>query len=342
MIKLRRLPGGRVVARIAGLRESLRHVTGIRGALEIGKVARNAGIRSQIVVVVDMAIRTSARWHRVHAGQREVDGGVIESRRRPCCGGVTGIASRGEIRRHMAGICRSLEIFQVTAHAGRRVQSVIIVDVTIGALPRRYRVHAREREPGGAVVEGRVRPCRGVMALLAGLRKTRSDVVGIRCSLEVRQMAAHACRSADRVVVVDVTIAALPGRHGVHSGERESGRIVVECGIRPSAGSVALVAGLREIRSDVVGIRRALEIFQVTSCASGATQREVAVDVAIGALARRHSVQSGQGEAGCGVIKFRIAPLHRIVAVFAGGGEAAMRHRSSRAREIFLVAAEAR
>ena len=117
---------------------------------------------------------------------------------------------------------------------------------------------------------------------------------------------------------------------------------MVERRVHPRAGGMALVASLREIRRHVIRIRRALEIFQVARDASCATQREVAVDVAIGALARRHGVQPGQGKAGCGVVKFRIAPLHRIVAVFARGGKAAMRHGSSRAREVFLVATEAR
>ena len=117
---------------------------------------------------------------------------------------------------------------------------------------------------------------------------------------------------------------------------------MVERRVHPCAGSVALVASLRKIRRHVIGIRRALKIFQVARDASRGAQREVTVDVAIGALTRWHGVQSGQNKAGCRVVKFCIAPLHRIVAVFARGGEAAMRHRSSRAREIFLVATEAR
>ena len=144
MIKLRRLPRGCVVARVAGLRESLRSVVGIRGALEILKVARNAGIRRQIVVVIDVAIRASAWWHGVHAGQREVDAGVIESCRRPACSCVTGIARRGETRGHMIGIGRALEIFHVATHAGRGVQRVVVVDVTIRALPRWYRMQTCE------------------------------------------------------------------------------------------------------------------------------------------------------------------------------------------------------
>ena len=53
-------------------------------------------------------------------------------------------------------------------------------------------------------------------------------------------------------------------------------------------------------------------------------------------------MQSGQREAGRRVIELGVAPLHRIVAGFAGVREPGMRHGSGRAGEIFLVAAETR
>ncbi len=49
-----------------------------------------------------------------------------------------------------------------------------------------------EREPSAVVVELRVRPVAGVMALLASLREVRSRVVGIGGSLEILQVARHA------------------------------------------------------------------------------------------------------------------------------------------------------
>ena len=92
MIKLRRLPRGGIVTCVASLRKSLRNVVWIRRALEIFEVAGNASVGCQIEVVVGMAVGTNPRWHRVHAGQREVDAIVVESRRRPACCGVAGIA----------------------------------------------------------------------------------------------------------------------------------------------------------------------------------------------------------------------------------------------------------
>jgi len=56
------------------------------------------------------------------------------------------------------------------------------------------------------------------VTLLAGLGEAGSHVVGIRSSLEVLQVAAHACGRRQVVVVVDVAIRALSRRHGVHPG----------------------------------------------------------------------------------------------------------------------------
>ena len=160
----------------------------------------------------------------------------------------------------------------------------------------------------------------------------------IRCGLEVFLVTTHASRGVQRVVVVDVAIGACPGRYGVHSRKREVCEVMVERRVRPVAGVVALVASLREIRGDVIGIRGALKILKVTSHASCGAQGVIAVDVAIGALARRHGMHSGQREAGRGMIKLSISPLHDVVALLAGCRKAAVGHRSSRTGKVFLVA----
>ena len=81
VIESRWLPGRSVVAGLADLGEPAGDVVGIRGALEILQVARDTGVRSQIVIVIDVAISASPRRHRVRAGQREIHRGVIEGRR---------------------------------------------------------------------------------------------------------------------------------------------------------------------------------------------------------------------------------------------------------------------
>ena len=99
------------------------------------------------------------------------------------------------------------------------------------------------------------------MALVAGLREIRADVIGIRRSLVVLQVTAHAGRGIEAVVVVDVAIGASPRRNRVQSSKGEPGAVVIERGIEPGAGAVALVAGLREVRRDVIGIRGSLVVL---------------------------------------------------------------------------------
>ena len=192
------------------------------------------------------------------------------------------------------------------------------------------------------MVELRVCPVGGVMALLAGLWEVRSRVIGIGRALKVLQVARYAGVGRQVKVVINVAVRASSWRHRVRPGERESGAVVVKRCIRPTTSVVALVAGLREIRRDVIRVGCALEVLQVAGDAGGAVQRVVVVDVAIGALARRNGVQSGQHEAGRRMIELGIAPLHRIVTGFACVWEPVVRHRSGRAGEILLVTTEAR
>jgi len=75
--------------------------------------------------------------------------------------------------------------------------------------------------------------------------------------------------------------------------QREVDRAVVERRRRPSSSGMALLAGLREVCRNVVGIRSALEVLQVTSDTSRTGEVVVIVAVAVGALPRRHTVKSG-------------------------------------------------
>ena len=97
--------------------------------------ARRAG---QVVVIVDVAISAGTWRNSVQAGEREPGGVVIKRSIQPGAGAVALLAGLREIRRHVIGIGRTLEIFQVAGHAGRAVQSVIIVNVAIGAEARRH------------------------------------------------------------------------------------------------------------------------------------------------------------------------------------------------------------
>ena len=210
----------------------------------------------------------------------------------------------------MAWVRRALVILQVTSHARGAAQRVVVVEVAIGALPRRHGVQTGQREPGGGVVKFAVGPLHRVMALLARGREAgmghrrRGGVVG-------GLVAADACRAGNAVVVVDVTVAALPRRYGVRASEREPGFCVIERGRLPGRSVMARVTGLCESTCDVVRVRGVLKILQVTRYASGARQIVVVVGVAIATLPRWNPVGAGQNEVHHRVVEARRRPCNR-------------------------------
>ena len=137
-------------------------------------------------------------------------------------------AGLGEVRRDMVGIGGALVILEVTGYARRAVQAVVVVDVAIGAGARWHGVHSGQSETGAAVIEGRIGPRAGVVALITGLREIRRHVVGIRCPLIVLEMTGYAGGAVQAVVVVDVAIGTRARRHRVHSGQRKSGTAVIK------------------------------------------------------------------------------------------------------------------
>lgn len=119
----------------------------------------------------------------------------------------------------------------MAGHAGRRTQTVVIVDVAIGAHARRIGVGIRQREADGAVIESRRLPCNRCVALLAILRKSSRHVAWIGGPLEVAQMAGDAGRAGQVVVVADVAIGADSRRVGVCVGQRKTDTGVIELGV---------------------------------------------------------------------------------------------------------------
>ena len=148
-----------------------------------------------------------------------------------------------------------------TSNASRTGQIVVVVDVAVGAGSRRHRVQSGKGEAGAVVIERGIQPGAGAMALLTGLREVRSHVVWIGRALIVLEMAAHAGRCVEAVVVVNVTICASARWYRVQAGQREARVVMVEGCVHPVRGVVALLAGLREIRGDVVGIGGALVVL---------------------------------------------------------------------------------
>ena len=94
----------------------------------------------------------------------------------------------------MVGIGRALEIPQVAGNARIRRQIVVVVDVAIGASPRRNRMATGQDESRRAVVEFCVQPIVGSMAGFAGGGELGVDVIGIHCTSEVGLVAGIARR----------------------------------------------------------------------------------------------------------------------------------------------------
>ncbi len=168
MIELRRLPGGRIVAGVARLREATAYVVGIRGVLKVFQVARDACGAGQAVIIVDVAVSAGPRRHRVRACKSEVDHGMVEGSRGPRYRGVALRAVRREISGQVIWIRGPLKILEVAANAGGAAQVVIIVDVAVEALPRRHGVSTAQGESNRIVIELGIEP---VVCGMAGLAR---------------------------------------------------------------------------------------------------------------------------------------------------------------------------
>jgi len=221
------------VTQLASRREPRGCVCGIGRPVVIVLVARITESAGQVVIVVDVAVAALPGRYRVGARQGKSSAVVIEGRVQPRSRVVALITALREVRGYVIRICRSLVVLQVTRHAGRAGQVVVVVDVAIGALPRRRRMHARERKSSAVVVEGGIQPRTRVVALAAALREIRAHVIRICRPLVVLQMARDTSRAGQVVVVVHVAIGALPGWHRMHSGQRKIGRVVIERRVRP-------------------------------------------------------------------------------------------------------------
>jgi len=136
------------------------------------------------------------------------------------------------------------------------------------------------------------------VAEITTLRERGGNVIGICGRLIILQMAIHASRADEVVIVVDMAIGALPRRHGVAGGQGKSDRAVIELGVQPVVSSVATIAGGGKIGWDVVGASGRLEIGHVARRASRGHRLKVAGDSALVAgIAIHHGVRSGQGKA---------------------------------------------
>jgi len=243
-----------------------------------------------------VAVGTQARWHGVRARQSKSGSGVVERSIGPQHRVVARLASRREARGDMVHRrSRGVVVVLVARHAGGARQVVVVVNVAIRALTRRHSVRSRQHEAGAVVIEGRIQPGSRVVALVAGLREVRRDVIRIRRALEVLQVASHASSTAQRVVVVDVAVRARAWWNGVHAGQSESRRRVIKFAVGPQHRIVALLTGRRE-SSVRHRRRRVVVVVLVARDACRTCDVVVVIDVAVRALARRDHVRSRQRE----------------------------------------------
>ena len=83
VVECRVQPGRSAVARFASLRKVRGNMVWIRRPLEILQMACNARSTTQVVVVVEVAVRALPRRHSVQAGERKPSSGMIKLAVRP-------------------------------------------------------------------------------------------------------------------------------------------------------------------------------------------------------------------------------------------------------------------
>ena len=233
----------------------------------------------EFVIVVDVAL--GAGSGHVSAGQREACGCVVESAdivpgnrvMAPRAVRNRKGGSQSRVDRVIGSLPGGEMAAGVAAIRGSNLKVVVAVDVATGA--RHAGMAVGQRESSNGVIEGHVRPRRGVVALRAvrdGECRPDLRVRGIVGLLPGRQVATGVATigrgNLQIVIVVDVATGA---RHvGVAGRQWESRGAVIELGAEPTVEIVtALAIGgrKRRARAGVGRARGALPILQVAGIA---------------------------------------------------------------------------
>ena len=122
-------------------------------------VARIAERAVEVVVIVDVAVGAQARRNSMRSRQLEASGGVVKRTVAPLDRVMAGFACSRKRRRDVIhGRERVVVVVLMARHACRAAQVVVVVDMAIGALPRRHRMRSRQRKSGAVVIERRIEP----------------------------------------------------------------------------------------------------------------------------------------------------------------------------------------
>lgn len=125
------------------------------------------------------------------------------------------------------------------------------------------------------MVKGCSRPLRCRMAQRTILWETRVHMVWIRCRREITQVA----RNASRTQCLSRRMTGDARQRRMGTGQWEGCLRVIKGGRLPPRGGVALRAVLRKTNGCVIGVRRSVEIRQVTRDTSLWRSREHATNV---------------------------------------------------------------
>jgi hypothetical protein len=186
--------------------------------------------------------------------------GMVEGRICPRRGAVAGVARGWKSGRDMVGIRCALIIRLVARVAVRRHGRVVVVHMAARA--RHSGMCSRQWECSVVVIETRRLPCSSVVADFALLWEAGLHMVRIRRSVEIIEVARYACSVVQTVVAIHVALRTLQA--GMRSGQRKSGRRVIERRARPRCRAVAGVASRWERCLHVVRIGCGLVILHVT------------------------------------------------------------------------------
>jgi len=231
------------------------------------------------------------------------------------------IASLRKICRQVVGIGRSLIVLQVAAYTSCTRQVVVVVDVAVGALPRRYGVASAQRKSNRRVVEARVKPRIGAMASRAIRREGGLHMAWIRGRFKICCVARVALRRHRLELAAGGTFVTRVAIHRcVCSGQRETVIVLLDLlhGYLPAADGVALFTIRAELTPVDVGVAVLTPLSKV---------REHRLDMALDASHRL--VHAAQRVFSLIVIEFRNRPNRfpgvRRVAILAGNIQISVR-----------------